>query len=168
MSDSFIFEEFPGYYVNTEGEVRNNFTLRIMTPHMNNHGVVCVSLLDRDGVQRQRSLAKLVATAFLPKPECISQDFDTPINLDYDRWNCDVDNLMWRPRWFAYQYHQQRDFSIKYDNAAPIRDLETWEVYQGTAEVCMKFGLLEKHLRRAIVMELKVFPTMQEFELADH
>ncbi len=64
MSDAIVYEEFPGYVVNTNGEVTNYSTLRIMTPHMNNHGVVCVSLLDRDGIQRQRSLAKLVATAF--------------------------------------------------------------------------------------------------------
>ncbi len=164
MSDSFVFEEFPGYNVTTNGEVRSNYTGRGMMPHMNNSGVVCISLIDEGGIQRQRSLAKLVATAFLPKPEYVNQDFDTPINLDYDRWNCAVENLMWRPRWFAYQYHQQRDFASRYYNTTLIRDLETYEVYQGTAAICMKFGLLEQHLRRAIIMELKVFPTMQEFE----
>ncbi len=164
MSDSVVFEEFPGYNVSTNGEVWNSHSWRVLRPHMNNSGVVCVSLLDRDGVQRQRSLAKMVATAFLPKPEYIDQDFDTPINLDYNRWNCAVENLMWRPRWFAYQYHQQRDFASRYYNTTLIRDLETYEEYQGTAAICMKFGLLEQHLRRAIIMELKVFPTMQEFE----
>jgi hypothetical protein len=167
MSDSVIFEEFPMYTVCSNGEVLNNESLYILKPHMNNVGVVYISLQDVDHIQRQRSLAKLVATAFLPKPEYIDQDFDTPINLNYDRWNCAVENLIWRPRWFAYQYHQQRDFAFRYHNTTPIRDLETGEVYQGTAEICMKFGLLEQHLRRAIIMELKVFPTLQEFEFVD-
>lgn len=164
MNDSVVFEEFPWYEVTTNGVIRNYVTERIMTPHINSHGVVCISLQDKDGVQRQRSLSKLVAEAYLPKVEDIYEPFDTPINLDYNRWNCAAHNLMWRPRWFAYQYHQQRDFAIKYHNDTPIRDLETDEVYPGTWTVCTTFGLLEDHLRRAIIMEFKVFPTRQEFE----
>lgn len=167
MNDSVVFEEFPWYEVTTDGQVRNYVSERIMTPHMNGHGIVCISIQDKDGVQRQRSLAKLVAEAYLPKPESIYEEFNTPINLDYDRWNCAVDNLAWRPRWFSYQYHQQRDFAIKYHNTTPIRDLESGIVYYGTWEVCTIFGLLEEHLRRALIMGHKVFPTMQEFDWAD-
>jgi hypothetical protein len=167
MNDVITLKDFPSYNVNIYGVVWNNFTLRVMTPHMNNVGVVCVSLQDENRRQRQRSLAKMMAVAFISKPSHPFLIFDTPINLDYDRWNCAVDNLMWRPRWFAYQYHAQRDFAIKYSNEALIRDLETGEVYVGTWAVCTKFGLLEQQLRRAIIMEQKVFPTGQEFELMD-
>lgn len=166
MNDSVVLAEFPGYELSMDGEVRNYVTERIMTPHINNVGVVCISLLDENGRQRQRSLAKLVAEAYLLKPESIYEEFNTPINLDYDRWNCAVDNLAWRPRWFSYQYHQQRDFAIKYYNTTPIRDLETGIVYHGTWLVCTMFGLLEEHLRRALIMGHKVFPTMQEFDWA--
>jgi hypothetical protein len=167
MNDIVTFDEFPNYNVNIYGVVWNNWTWKALTPHINNSGVVCVSLVDEAGRMRQRSLAKLVATAFIPQPQDLYVEFDTPINLDYDRWNCGVDNLMWRPRWFAYQYHQQHAFAIKYYNTTLIRDLETGEIYQGIGETCMKFGLLEYHLIRAIVEERKIFPTNQEFEWVD-
>src|SRR3954452_2344535 len=116
---------FPGYSVNPLGQVRNDSTDRILNTRINQYGVPYVGMM-REFRQCIRSLPLLVATAFLPEPNEI---FDTPINLDGDRSNCNVDNLMWRPRWYAIYYVNQ--FKERYVNPieAPVRAVETEEVF---------------------------------------
>jgi hypothetical protein len=95
---------FPGYSVSTIGRVRNDDTGRMMTLMVNQSGVVNVGLT-RSREQHRRAVALLVADAFIPRP--IREAFDTPINLNGDRMNNTIDNLVWRPRWFAIKYIQQ-------------------------------------------------------------
>ena len=97
----------PGYKVRPNGEVINMFD-RVLTPMTNLRGLLFVGLYYH-GVKHNRSVALLVANAFL-EPHSNPQ-FDTPVHLDGDRTNCDVNNLMWRPRWFAVKWHRQFDCS---------------------------------------------------------
>ena len=97
-------EGFPLYEVSDQGRVRNVKTGHIKIPQINQAGIVNVLLVAR-GEQSRRSVAVMVAEAFLPEPP---QTWNaTPINMDGDRTNNWVDNLEWRPRWFAIRYHQQ-------------------------------------------------------------
>jgi hypothetical protein len=118
----------------------------------------------REWRQCIRSLPRLVATAFLPPP---SEVFDTPINLDGDRTNCSVDNLMWRPRWYAIYYVSQ--FKDRYDNPieAPVRALDTDEVFDNSLDAACRYGLLEREVVLSVLNKTPTWPTYQMFELAN-
>lgn len=120
-----------------------------------------VSLMDEiSHRQVTRSVALLVAEAFVPRPR---DTFNSPIHLDGDRGNCRLVNLTWRPRWFAVKFHQQfRDIRFHH------RDIElgirgTRERFRGWAEPCMKYGLLYTAIINSYRHNDTVFPTGQRF-----
>lgn len=157
-------EGFPDYSVNPLGQVCNNDTGRILRQQHNQFNVVFVGLLDPEGHQKQRGVARLVARAFIPQD---LESFDTPINVDGDRWNNSVDNLMWRPRWFAIQYHMQFKRRYPYPVDSPLRELTSGDVYRNSWEAVLMFGLLEKDLVTSMELRTYVWPTYQVFEMID-
>ena len=161
MNDWVLVEGFPMYSVNSLGQVRRDSFDRLVTPHANQTESVYISLM-RDSRQFQRALAPIVARAFLVEPV---PPFDTPINLDGDRWNCRADNLMWRPRWFAIRYHHQ--FREPYEShvEAPLRAREDREVFPDSFTAACRYGLLERDVVMSIVHNTYAWPTYQIFEL---
>jgi hypothetical protein len=155
---------FPDYSVSDHGRIRSDRWGKYLSLNENQYGLVQVGLM-RDGIQHHRSVPLLVAKAFLPP---IPGPFDTPINLDGDRHNNHVDNLMWRPRWFAIKYNQQ--FRYPYDNpiTSKIMDVKTREVTDNSFECFMKYGLLEKDLILSILNRTYVWPTYQEFSVIEN
>lgn len=156
-------EHFEGYSVSDHGRVRTDKSGRILALNENQYGLLQVGLM-RGGEQRHRSVPLLVAKAFLPQP---AGPFDTPINLDGDRHNNHIENLAWRPRWFAIKYNQQ--FRRPYENPilAPVVDLETGEVSENSFDCATKNGFLERDLVLSILNRTYVFPTFQEFGLLE-
>jgi len=157
-------EDFPGYSVSDHGRIRTDRTGRILALNANQFGVLQVGLM-RDGEQKHRSVPLLVAKAFIPTPP---GPFDTPINLDGDRFNNHIDNLVWRPRWFAIKYNQQ--FRHPYPNPilAPIQDLRTGQVSENSIECAKRYGLLEDDLVLSILNRTYVWPTYQEFAVLNN
>lgn len=157
-------EEFPGYSVNPLGQVRKDSTGRVLHTRINQYGVPYVGLLQDHWKQCVRSLPKLVATAFISQPNPI---FDTPINLNGDRTDCRVENLMWRPRWYAIHYANQ--FKERYDNSieVPIREMESGEEFEDSLSAACRFGLLEREVVLSILNHTLAWPTYQQFELAE-
>jgi hypothetical protein len=155
---------FPDYSVSNHGRVRTDKSGRILSLNQTQYGLVQVGLM-RDGIQYHRSVPLLVAKAFLPP---LSGPFDTPINLDGNRLNNHVDNLAWRPRWFAIKYNQQ--FRYPYDNpiTSPIVDVKTGEVSANSFECAKQYGLLEKDLVLSIINRTFVWPTYQEFVVLEN
>lgn len=152
---------FPGYLISDHGRVRNEDTGRLLALLRNQRGIVHVGLV-RDGQQLKRSVAHLVADAFLPPPP--NSAFDCPINLDGDRVNNFAVNLLWRPRWFAVKYFQQfvngvRGFDI------PIEDLETGEQFKTSWDAATRYGLIDLHIKVAILNHKRVWPTNQLYRL---
>jgi NUMOD4 motif len=156
-------EDFPGYSVSDQGRVRTDKSGRILRLSENQFGLLQVGMM-RDGEQRHRSVPLLVAKAFLPE---FAGPFDTPINLDGDRHNNRVDNLVWRPRWFAIKYNQQ--FRYPYQNSimAPVVDLKTGEISNNSFECAKRYGLLEQDLVLSILNRTYVWPTYQEFSILE-
>lgn len=152
-------ESFPGYSVSDHGNIRNDKTDRFMSPSVNSRGLPIVGLM-LNRRQHKRSVTLLVAQAFVPPSR---PAFDTPINLDGDRFNNHYRNLMWRPLWFARKYMQQ----ITPDSAAmyphPIQDVETGEVYQDTRHAAVANGVLEEEIRVSMMTGTYVWPTGQIF-----
>lgn len=158
-----IIPSFPDYSVSDYGRVRTDKSGRILRCNQNQYGLLQVGLM-HEGVQRHRSVPLLVAKAFLPE---LPGPFDTPINLDGDRHNNQVSNLMWRPRWFAVRYNQQ--FRHPYENPINelIMDLESKEISQGSFECATRYGLLEKDLVLSILNRTYVWPTYQQFGVVE-
>lgn len=159
-------EGFPGYSVNHLGQVRNDAYVdgRVLGVRINQYGVPYVGMM-RNGRQYIRSLPRLVATAFIPQPRAA---FDTPINLDGDRTNCSVDNLMWRPRWYAINYARQFEEG-RYDNPidVPVREAETDEEFPNSLAAACNYGLLEREVVLSIIDNTLTWPTYQKFIVAD-
>lgn len=155
--------DFPGYSVNPLGQVRNDSTGRLLYARLNREGVPYVGMM-RDYRQTIRSLPRLVAEAFLPSSNPI---FDTPINIDGDRTNCAVDNLMWRPRWYAVLYNRQFR-TERYANPinAPVVALDTEEVFPDSLTAACRYGLLEREVVISVLNKVPTWPTYQMFELA--
>jgi len=164
MTDKWVnIQGFPGYSVNPLGQVQNDSTGRVLHTRLNQYGVPYVGLM-RDWRQCIRSLPRLVAQAYLPPP---SEIFDTPINLDGDRTNCAVDNLMWRPRWYAVYYVNQ--FKEPYVNPirTQVRAIESQEVFPDSLSAACRYGLLEREVVLSVLNKTPTWPTYQTFELAN-
>ena len=160
-------ELFPGYEVSSWGRVRSNKwdeSGKILSQSPNQFGVMQVGMM-RDGVQYHRSVPLLVAKAFLPQvhPDRGKFAFDTPINLDGNRRNNQVDNLVWRPRWFAVKYNRQFRHPYYRPIYQPIIELETGEVSRNSFECAKQYGLLEEDLVLSILNRTYVWPTYQVF-----
>lgn len=154
-------DDFPGYSVSSTGSIRNDDSGRVLALQRNQRGVVNVGLV-RDGLQHKRSVAVLVARAFLGDPE--PPVFNTPIHLDGDTANNHVDNLMWRPRWFAMKYRRQvqrRRPSVD----KQIQELSTGHRFNSSLHAAMTFGLLDDEIRSAMVNRTYVWPTYQRFRI---
>lgn len=152
---------FPGYSVSDFGRVRNDRTGTFIKIVVNQFGI-CYVGLKHDGIDYKRGVAPLVARAFLPIPHLVS--FDTPINLDGDRLNNIVANLMWRPRWFAVKYHSQfrrPSFGIK----EAIEDLDTGEEFPTSLHAAVKFGLIDRDIFIAVHRGETVWPTSKKFRI---
>jgi len=153
-------DSFPGYSVSTFGRIRSDRFERILALNQNQSGLVQVGMV-RDGIQCHRSVPLLVAKAFMPRH---TKPFDTPINLDGDRWNNHLENLRWRPRWFAQKYHRQFVFPFERTFDFPIIDIETEEIFDNSFECARKYGLLEEDVVKSVMDEAYyVWPTHQQF-----
>lgn len=149
---------FPAYSVSEAGLVRNDETGRQMTMLVNQAGVVNVGLT-KNRTQYKRAVALLVVKAFLT---VVTHDsFDTPINLDGDRYNNWVGNLALRPRWFATKYFQQ--FHNERTDAYPIEDIDTHDRYASTWHAATELGLLQSDIIRSVHTGSRVWPTNQRF-----
>lgn len=154
---------FHGYEVSSLGCIRNLKSQRLVRLSYNQSGLCKVGLIaSASGAQVTRSVAPLVASAFLSDPP--NERFNTPINVNGDRTNNTVDNLMWRPRWFAVKYHAQfhnnrRGYSV------PIVEVNTNEEFETSWEAAIKYGLIDLDIAIAMLNRTYVFPTGQEFRV---
>lgn len=154
-------DEFPDYAVSDLGEVHNIKTGMPRRTSINQQGIVKISLYQgRELITR--SVAVLVAEAFV---EGQTEFFNTPIHLDGDRENCRAENLMWRPRWFAVQYHRQFNSEIFHHMDVEIMDVDTGKIYYSVKDACMDLGLYYNDVYRSYVHEQPIPLTKNEFRL---
>lgn len=152
---------FPKYSVNALGQVMHVRTERLVRPQVNQSGLAYVSLVRETSQQFKRSLALLVASEFILPP---GVNYDTPINKDGDRLNCSVSNLVWRPRWFAQQFHRQF-WHRTHPIVEPIRDLDAGRIFRDGIDACSTHGLLEKDIHLSIMNHTVAWPLMHRFDL---
>lgn len=154
--------DFPWYSISNYGRVRGGEKDRILKWSPIQYNIPTVGLV-KDGKPYRRSVPVLVARAFIPVPHVADPSypaFDTPIHLDGDRSNPRVDNLEWRPRWFAVNYHKERGFKPFPQWNRDIRLIQTGEVFSSPREAAQKYGELENDIYKSVMHygEKSVFP----------
>ena len=155
--------DFPNYLISSEGDVLNKTSGRTLSKSRTKEGAVKVGLVHPiTGTQHTRSVKVLVADNFVPGKNEI---FDTAIHLDGNEDHNSVDNLVWRPRWFAWKYTNQFSHVTELDHIGPLRDIDTDIRYYDIYQAAISNGLLFTDIRRAIAMKESVFPTFQRFEM---
>lgn len=150
---------YPGYSINRRGQVRNDELDRIMKVSLNTYGLPFIAMTV-DRLQVRRGLARLVAQTFVPKNPMLPY-FDTPIQLDGDQTNCNADNILWRPRWFAMRYTRQ--FKIEQQPHLPVRNLLTGQIENTAWPFVTATGLLYRELIIKAYREEAMFPTRERF-----
>lgn len=156
-------DEFPDYAVSDLGHVHNIKTGMPRKTSVNQQGIVKISMYQgRELITR--SVAVMVAEAFCDGRNDL---FNTPIHLDGDRENCRADNLMWRPRWFAVQYHRQFQSPEFHASNVHIVDVDSGREYYSVKECCMTLGLYYNDVYRSYVHGRQIPMTRHEFALVD-
>jgi hypothetical protein len=155
---------FPRYSVSNLGRVMNIRTEKLVKPQLTPQGIVYVPLYGSDQ-GFTRSVKVLVAKAFLDINGFDPDVFDTPINKDGDKTNNRVDNLVWRPRWFAVKYSRQFLVHNVNVDVGPVYDLGTNTEYDNVYVVGVTFGLLFRDVYRSTYASTPVFPTEQVFRI---
>lgn len=151
---------YPGYSISTFGRIRNDRRNLVLTPleYPGHRKAVRMTL---NGAQINRGVAKLVCETFRWQRE----GWTTPIHFDGDIHNCHMENVDWRPRWFALK-HTQQFYKDRRDHDDPVRDVDTGVVYDSPWAVVFACGILYMDLILSITNKTYVFPTMHVYEWA--
>lgn len=157
--------EFPNYEVNADGQIYNSRTQTLMKLSYTNHGHVKVTLLGLDGRRYTRSVALLVACAFVDPP---NEYCDTVVLLDGDLHNVCANNLVWRPRWFSWKYVRQ----LKLEQPIHFRNLRVANItdnieYQCIVDAGVREGLLFADIWKSTYEGSQVFPYGAQFEITE-
>lgn len=152
---------FPDYLISNFGRAMNRHTEAIKVPTPNQQGIPNI-LLIKERKQYRRALPLLVAHHFVPKrwPQ-----FDTPINVDGDRFNNYWRNLQWRPLWFAQKYHRQFHQSVPFGFDAGVISLKDEMEFANVVDCAKEYGLLMKDIIHSCHTQTPVFPTWQTFAM---
>lgn len=154
-------QDFPNYKVSSSGRVANVKSGNILKESLTKHGVVKIGLV-LEGVQYTRSMSVLVAETFV---EGKTDIFNTPVHLDGNNLNNRSDNLVWRPRWFAWKYSRQFNELEPGQNRGPIIDLKSGDIYKDMVSVAVTNGLLVSDIWKSVHTKKETFPTWQLFGL---
>lgn len=152
--------EFSDYSVSSLGRIRNDRRQRMVQQSLATGDVVKVGLV-KGGKQFTRSVKVIVANVFV---DGRSEKFDTPMLLDGNPRNMRADNMVWRPRWFAWKYASQFLLMDKYVGKGPIKDRKTGEIYADVVEAAVANGLLFREILITLINKAPIFPTWQIFD----
>lgn len=150
-----VIPNFPRYEVSSESRFRNVDTGKILQVTPNQFGDLTIGFM-RDGRQYRRSAKVIVARAFV-----LGEDykFNTPILLDGNKNNIHHSNIVWRPRWLAWEYVRQFDNDrqpIWYFHG-PLED-RAGNRYDTVFQCSTEIGSLCKDIVRSIREGTPVFP----------
>lgn len=158
-------EEFPEYEVSSLGRIFNRKRDLMMKTSQTNHGHIKITLKHESGERYTRSVAMLVAEAFVTAPNLLCNQL---ILLDGNLSNVKASNLAWRPAWFAWKYTRQ----LKEEQPLYFRNLRVANMTDNVEYSCivdagMFEGLLFADIWRSTYTGNRVFPTGSVFEITE-
>lgn len=153
-------EEFPDYLISDTGLVMNENTGRILAQSYNPQGAKKVGLFHFNK-QHARSVKYLVAQAFVPGR---TEQDNTAVLLDGDQENCNAENIVWRPRWFANKYSTQFENVGDWYLGKQVMDVESGVVYEDILDAALTNGLLLYQILDSIHNEqARAYPDRRKF-----
>lgn len=146
---------FENYEVSFEGEVRNIKRGTHLKAWQKKPSDQAKIQFFQDGKYYTRSLAKVVAEAWVPFR--LYESCDTPINLNGDRLDCRAVNLTWRPLWYARKFHHQRLYPLYLNWDRRFYCEDTNEVFDNPYHCGSVHGLLEEDIFDSLRTGMKVY-----------
>lgn len=155
--------EFPKYEISNRGNIYNTKSRITMRTSRSNYGHTKITLTDYDGQRYTRSVALLVAQAFVAPPNYLA---DHLILLDGNFGNVNANNLAWRSRAIAYCYTRQMKLPQPnhYYNLS-VRNVVTGNEYNSIIEAGVSEGLLFKDIWRSTYSGNEIYPHGSIFEI---
>lgn len=156
--------EFTNYLISNLGRIYNVRRDVFMATSLTPFGHVKITLKSEwDGFRYTRSVAQMVAEAFVEPPEPLC---DHVAILDGDFTNVAAYNLVWRPYWFVYKYTRQLKVQqpLHFKNL-PVCNVETGVVYDSIVEAGMLEGLLFEDIWRSTYTGAALYPDGSVFEI---
>lgn len=153
-------QNYDGYSISDQGRIRSDKSSAVLAINYTLQNRPFVKMMHQ-GKQVSRGLALLVCEAFVPLPR-YRCDTPTPIHLNGNIKDCRVDNLMWRPRWFAQEHTNQ--FKIDFKIQTPVINVATRTVYENVWDVVIEHGVLYRDVVTSIHERTWVFPLFHRFE----
>ena len=156
-----LLEEFPYYKVSNLGRIARTDVDKEMQVSYTQHGHAKITLMDCSEERRTRSVALMVARAFVV-PEYPNCDKVIVKNMDYS--DVRASNLAWRPDGFAWEYAHQFKVPapLHYQNLA-VADLVHEKQYPNIIEAAADQGLLFKDIWHSTYSGDTCFPTRSIF-----
>lgn len=158
--------DFSNYDVSNFGRIYNSKRDVIMQTSRTSFGHIKITMsADWDGKRYTRSVAQLVAQAFVAAPNYLC---DHVVQLDGNLSNVMFDNLAWRPRGFAWKYtHQLKCNQPIYYKNLPVMNMITEAEYDCIIDAGMSEGLLFDDIWRSTYTGAEIFPDDAVFEVID-
>jgi hypothetical protein len=155
--------DYPTYAVSTRGQISNIKRDTLVRPKLNQQGIPNVSLYE-DGHRFTKAVGLLVAQTFIPR---VYDYFNSPLNLDGVKTNCEVDNLLWRPRGYVRKYLSQVAEPYFHEAAIPTRELSSGEEYETYKQASIANGLRYTDIQASCITRAPSRITFQRFELIE-
>jgi hypothetical protein len=154
--------EFPGYAVSSFGRIWNKYRNREVAVNQTNWGHVKVCFTDR---RLTRSVAVLVAEAFVEPPDELS---DCVVLLDGNLNNIRADNIVWRPRQYAWRYARQvrTQQPLHYRNL-PVVNLDLHVEYDSIIQAGMTEGVLFDDIWESTFMGRRPYPYHHKYRILE-
>lgn len=134
LNDAVMPTEYKGYHATAMGDIIGPSGKKLKA-QVGNSGYLNVSI-SINGKPVRKTIHRLVATAFIPNPDCLDQ-----VNhIDGDKTNNKIDNLEWCSRSNNMKHAVRvlgKNFGFK---ARPVKDLTSGESYQSLGEAAEKIG----------------------------
>ena len=142
---------FENYSISSEGNVRNDNTMRILKPSHNNKGYLMINLW-KNNKGNWKLIHRLLAIAFIPNPEGKPQ-----INhIDGNPKNNSIDNLEWCTG-SENQLHRSRVLKkvrVPVEALAvtrkPVLCVETGKIYESVNEAARQCGLWQANISKVL------------------
>lgn len=156
--------DFSDYAVTNRGRIYNRRRGIFMSISHTTFGNLKISLVaDWDGQRYTRSVAQIVAEAFVEPP---NEMCDCVMMLDGDAYNVDASNLVWRPRWFAWKYVRQLKTiqPLHYRNLYVMNE-KTGVIYRSIIEAGKAEGVLFDDIWRSTYRGDSIFPNDSTYKI---
>ena len=155
--------EFPNYLISDLGRIYNRRRDQYMRTSLTRENHVKITLADEHGVRHTRSVSRLVAEAFIEPPTTAC---DQVVILDGDYTNVRAQNLVWRPRWFAWKYSVQlKEYQPKHYKTLHVRNITEGIEYGCIIDAGIAEGLLFSEIWRSTYSGDAIFPHWSVFEI---